>query len=348
MTNKKLNILIVRTDRIGDVVLSLPLAAEIKKHYPDSKISFLVREYTSALLDSHPYVDDVILLPMNENKIDKKKIINELRNKNFDYGIVVYPTFEIAWILFRAGIKYRIGTGYRLYSFLFNKKIYEHRKSGHLHELEYNLNLLKLLGIEHQINKSNVSFNIHVDDNSKRKVDDFLSKNQYSKELPTVIVHPGSGGSAVDWPFSHFKELIDLLAQRLSINLIITGSESEKEMCEKLMNDKTINTAGEFNLSELIALIDNADVLIANSTGPIHIASGLGKHVIGFYPKIEECAPRRWGPYTHKSVVFSPEIDCHECTREQCERLNCMATIQPDEVFSSVEAIIAQITSGRN
>ena len=348
MKEDALNILLVRTDRLGDVVLSLPLAEIIKKHYPKSRVTFLVREYTKALVENNPFIDEIITLPVKNGRIEKRKIIKELRSKKFDWGIVVYPTFDIAWILFRAGIKNRVGTGYRLYSFLFNKKIFEHRKKGDKHELEYNVNLLTKLDIEEEINRENVAFNIQVKAGSGEKVDNFFEDAGLNNGLPTVIIHPGSGGSAVDLPFSHFKSLVDSLAQSLNVNILITGNENEKDLCDKLMNERTINTAGMFELDELIALISRADILAANSTGPIHIAAALGKHIIGFYPKIDECAPRRWGPYTNRGVIFTPEIECDNCTRKQCEELNCMSSIKVDKVVHVIENIVAELSTEKN
>jgi ADP-heptose:LPS heptosyltransferase len=77
------------------------------------------------------------------------------------------------------------------------------------------------------------------------------------------------------------------------------------------------------------------------------MASALGKHVIGFYPKIEECAPRRWGPFTNKAVIFTPEIDCDNCTRNQCENLNCMNSIDTGKVIRTVESIAVEIRERR-
>ena len=100
-----------------------------------------------------------------------------------------------------------------------------------------------------------------------------------------------------------------------------------------------INLAGKFDLSQLIAVINKSDLLIANSTGPIHIAAALGKNVIGFYPKIAACSPNRWGPYTNKKNIFMPEITCSNCTKKQCEKLNCMNSININEVFEAAKKI---------
>jgi len=337
------NILIVRTDRIGDVVLSLPLASIIKKHFPSTKVAFLVRDYTKSLVENNPFIDEVITLKV-ENKTDGKPLIAanvQILKNRFDTCIVAFPTYPIALILFLSNIKTRIGTGYRWYSFFFNKKIYDHRKYGERHELEYNVRLLKPLGIEENVNEENVLFNLQANEKDRQKISEVLNSAGIDKSKKIIFVHPGSGGSAVDLPFDKMKSLIQLMARELDCEILITGNANEKELCSALVvNEKTKNFAGKFDLGGLIALIEKSDLLVANSTGPIHIAAALGKHVIGFYPKIAACSPKRWGPYTNKKLIFMPAIDCNNCTKKQCEKLNCMNTINISEVFKSAKNIL--------
>lgn len=334
------NILIVRTDRIGDVVLTLPLASIIKKKFSSARITFLAREYTKPLTENTTSIDSTIVL---EEKNGKPKIfanVKILKNR-FDTCIVAFPTFRIALILFLAGIKTRIGTGYRFYSFLFNKKTYEHRKYGERHELEYNINLLKHIGINEHINEKNVSFSLQSDDKIEHSVIKRLNDLGIDTSKQIVIIHPGSGGSAVDLPISKLKQLSELMAQGLGCEILITGGSSERKLCESLLvNEKTKNIAGLFDLKEMISIINLSTVLIANSTGPIHIAAALGNNVIGFYPKVVACSPKRWGPYTEKKIIFTPNLDCNNCTIEQCEKLNCMDTININLVFDSVKKIL--------
>jgi heptosyltransferase III len=331
------NILIVRTDRIGDVVLSLPLATIIKKHFPNSKVAFLLREYTKPLAKDYSDIDEVIVLNAGSGKLKVFENLPQLKNK-FDVCIVAFPTFKIALILFLSRIKTRIGTGYRWYSFLFNKKIYEHRKFGERHELEYNVMLLKHLGIDENISEENVSFKLHPGDKSRQFIKSELENLGIDLHKKIIIIHPGSGGSAIDLPFDKMKSLIELMAHELDCEILITGSSSEKELCDSLIvNEKTKSLAGKFDLDGLMALIERSVLLIANSTGPIHIAAALGRYVIGFYPKIAACSPKRWGPYTKRKIIFSPALSCGNCTREQCEKLNCMETIDVNEVFSAVK-----------
>lgn len=334
------NILIIRTDRIGDVVLTLPIAKFIKRAYPGCKVSFLVREYTKVIPESCKYVDETIVLPHSRTSLDFTELFSLIKIRKFDTAIFVYPRFSIALAAFLAGIKTRIGSGYRFFSFLFSKKIYEHRKTGDKHELEYNLNLLKPIGIEN-IDKQSVSFDIHVSAESERKVVQILKSLNIPKSKKVVLIHPGSGGSSIDWPISKFIDLSNRLAHELDYSILVTGSENEKPTCEKLITrENTYNLAGKLELNELIALIDKSEILIANSTGPIHLAAALNKNVIGFYPKIKECSVERWGPYTEKRTIFSPTIDCKFCTRKKCEKLDCMDSIDVDDVFLEIQKIM--------
>jgi heptosyltransferase III len=337
---KPRNLLIVRTDRIGDVILSLPLAELVKKHYPDCKVTFLLKDYTKSIAQGNPFIDNILILKEQKGKVSLFNNIKQIKDKSFDSVVVVYPTFITSLIIFLTRIKNRIGTGYRWYSILFNHKIYEHRKDATKHELEYNVNLLKYFDINESVTPSNVRFNLNIGKAEEERVKTILKVKEIKLKQPVIMVHPGSGGSAVDLPLSKFKELIEMVCSRLNTEIIITGSKSEMELCHKLhIPGKTKNLSGLFDLSELKALINYSDIFIANSTGPVHIAAALGKYIIGFYPKIAQCSPKRWGPYSDKAKVFTPKLDCNNCTREQCERLDCMNTIQVPEIFAEIEKI---------
>jgi len=336
----KHNFLIVRTDRLGDVVLSLPLAKIIKDNYPDSQVTFLLREYTKRLALGNKFIDNIIILEEKNGKPNFFRNINVLKDGKFDTCITVYPTFLITLILFLSGIKNRIGTGYRWYSFLFNKKFYEHRKDAKKNELEYNINLLNTIGINHLPVKGEIDFGISVVDEDDLRVDRIMSDYGIERAKPLVIIHPGSGGSAVDLPSQKYRELISMLVN-INIEVCVTGNNNEKEICNKISEGFPVkNLVGKFDLSELISLVNKSFLFISNSTGPLHIAAALGKNVIGFYPKIKACSKERWGPYSQKAVIFEPTINCGNCSREQCERLDCMNSIDINIVFSYCEKLV--------
>lgn len=340
MIDKPKNILIVRTDRIGDVILTLPLAGIIKKVYPDSRITFLVREYTKNIVSNHPFIDEVIVINESKNKVSFFDNVEIIKSKKFDVCIVARPSFVIAIILFFSGIKNRIGTGYRWYSLFFNQRVYEHRKTAEHHELEYNVNLLNKIGIKNSVTEENVSYDLTVDDGALQKVIQLLLDEKVDLQKLIIIVHPGSGGSSVDLPVDKFIELVNRLDSD-NFQIILTGNKNEAALCNKIKSSsKAINFAGKFNLEELTALISKCSIFISNSTGPIHIAAALRKFTVGFYPKIVSCSQERWGPYTSKKLVYVPQIDCKNCTREQCENLNCMNSIDISNVYSDIKNVL--------
>jgi heptosyltransferase-2 len=334
-------ILIVRTDRIGDVVLSIPMAEIIKKEFADCKITYLLRDYTRALLDGNLFIDDVIIANESQGKIHFRENLEKIKSKNFDTCIVVNPTLKITLMMFLAGIKNRIGTGYRWYSVFFNKKVYEHRKYGDKHELEYNLNLLSKLGVDAKYVSKEIKFHLQINDISSQKINSMLVQRGFKVGNKIVIIHPGSGGSSVDLPKEKLIEFTRMLSSLDNLSIIITGSQSESELCKEFeVNNSVINLAGQLDLSSLKALINKASIFISNSTGPMHIAAALGIYVIGFFPKILACSQKRWGPYTEKKTIYIPTINCSECTREQCEKLNCMNSIDIGKVFDETKSVL--------
>jgi len=335
--NNLKKILVVRTDRIGDVVLSLPIASVIKQFYPECKLSFLIREYTKPITEANPFIDESVVIKEGNGKFRIFDNVVMLKKFDFDAVIILYPTFTISLIMFLAGIKKRVGTGYRLYSFLFTDKIYEHRKDAKKHELEYNFSLLKSIGIDYQPGIDNVKFNLNLSNSSLNKIDRLLSDYNIQSEDRFIIIHPGSGGSAVDLPIHKFKDLINKLNE-IDIKIILTGNENEKKLCDELtIHKNVINFSGMLSLKELMSLISKCSLLIANSTGPIHLAAALGKQTLGFYPKIQSCSAQRWGPYSKRKFIYEPELDCDNCTREQCEKLNCMNFININNVINDIK-----------
>lgn len=335
------NILIVRTDRIGDVVLSLPLADIIKNKYPDCKVTYLLREYTSTLLDGNPFIDEIIIAEESDGKIIFGNNLYRIKNKNFDTCVVVNPTFQISIMMFLAGITNRIGTGYRWYSLLFNKKVFEHRKYGEKHELDYNVNLLKEIGIDSNDALKKIKFHLNVDKESSEKVNALLNERGFDQNNKLVIIHPGSGGSSVDLPTDKLVDLTRRINELNNVRVAITGSKSETDLCKEFeVSNSVLNLAGKLDISLLKALIKKADLFISNSTGPIHIAAAFGIFVIGFYPKIPACSEKRWGPYTEKKTIFNPTIECSNCTRKQCENLNCMNSIDIGRVFAETRRVL--------
>ena len=335
------NILLVRTDRIGDVILSLPMLPLLKGRYPHARISVLVRNYTRELVERHSCVDEVLTYEHEDSIRSLWNTLKSIRARNFDLVIIPYPRFRSTLLMFLAEIPIRVGTGYRWYSILFNRKVFEHRKDAQRHEVEYNLNLLRSLGIE--IN-GEPQFELTISSSAKDSINSFLARNSITGGKKFVILHPGSGGSARDWRTENFSALGDKIEALGGFKIVVTGRKGEEKLVHDVvagMKARAVATVGKFSLEELGALIQRAAVFVSNSTGPMHIAAILGTPVVAFFPPILQCSPVRWGPYTNKKKVFVADNNaCTLCHGSPCRSNVCMDQITVDDVALAIKQVL--------
>lgn len=328
-------VLIVRTDRIGDVILTLPMARVLKNQFPNVVITMLIQTYTADLVMDDKNVDEILFYKKDKKVIPIFEFVRTIRDHNFDIVFHAYPRFRIALIMWLARIPVRVGTGYRWFSFLFNHKVYEHRRDARYHELEYNLHLLNTIGCP--TNQVDIQPTINPASEILKKVRSLLAGFEINPEHKLVILHPGSGGSARDWSPRNFGFLGKLLGELHNIKIIVTGGQSEDQIVDEVVSkigDAAIPFVDRVSLREYCALAKLSSLFISNSTGPIHIAAAVGTPVIGFYSHINTISAARWGPYTDKKVIFVPEgkpQNCKICLRKKyCE---CMDSISVKKVF---------------
>jgi len=343
-------ILIVRTDRIGDVILTLPMAAVLKRHYPQAGISMLIRRYTSELVKNSPHVEDILYVDDEKGPVPMLRLVEVVKRGNFDVVFHTHPRFRIALLTFLAGIPLRVGTGYRWYSFLFNRKVYEHRKDAKFHELEYNLHLIRALGIDDD--PGNVNPTIDVSAGMSARVEAHLRELGVKAGEPLIILHPGSHGSARNWSPEKFAELARLLAANKDVRIVVTGGSGEEEIAQEVYSNagpNALKIVDAFSLLEYAAFVKRASLFVANSTGTLHIAAAVGTPVIGFFPQQASLSAKRWGPYAAKRTLFTPRdqrADCMKCAGGSAERCECMDTINPEEVYRAAIALLPLSLAG--
>ena len=303
------NIIVARTDNLGDVILTLPLITQIRKNFPKAKLTFLIKKYVHDLIKDYPGIDEFAFIDELDNSSKLKKYF---RQENFDLMFNVYPRFEIALPAFLGGVKIRIGTGYRWYSYLFNKRNHEHRKTAEKHEAVFNLNLLKtIIPTEKDFP---IEFEFKVSEEEIKKLSEKL-KAKVDINSDYIIVHIPSKGSAAKFPKEKFIEYINAFNSEFKdVKVIFTGVDTEREEIESVIKEigkknNTVNLCGELSLSELKVLINNCKLFVSNSTGPIHIAGALNKNIIGFYPHLLPANKNRWKPLSGNAVIFEPETE---------------------------------------
>jgi heptosyltransferase-3 len=341
LNQKFQRILIVRTDRIGDVILTLPMAEVLKRKIPDVQIAMLVRRYTSEIIEGNSNIHHIVYYDEHDQPVPFFHLVDTMRKEKFDVVFHTHPLFRVALMTWLARIPVRVGTGYRWYSFLFNRKVFEHRKDAKRHELEYNLNLLDAIGCSP--NNESITPTLAVQQSALKKVRSMLANAGVENGAKLVIIHPGSGGSARDWKWENFGVLGQCLSLLPNVRVILTGSDVEKEIIERvksLIGKTAIVFVGTLSIKELAALAKLASLFVANSTGPLHIAAAVGTPVIGLYPQITALSAERWGPYTTKKTIFTPKdkpSDCNKCVTKKSSSCECMNSISVEEVYSAAK-----------
>lgn len=322
-------IIISRTDKIGDVILTLPLAAYLKAHYPETEIIFLGKTYTAPILENYEFInafinyDELIRLP-------EKEQLKRISETGADAFIHVFPQKHLARLAKKAGIKTRIGTSHRKYHWLTcNKLINFTRKRSDLHESQLNFELLKGLGIK-EIPAISSICDYFGKEHFKLKPSGEGLPNRDS--ITNVILHPGSRGSAREWGHENFAKLASLLPED-QFRIWLSGSKEEGLQSTAIFDSHHIkyqDISGMFSLDQLMSFIAENDVLVAASTGPLHIAAALDVLAIGLFPPIRPMHPGRWAPVGKKTKVFVNDKTCNDCRKSTiCE---CMKSISPEEV----------------
>lgn len=317
-------ILLVRTDRIGDVVLTLPMVDVILERAPGSTVSMLVREYTRELAEHYPGVEKVFVVGEKGGLGDLRRAI---RMESFDAVIHVFPRPDLSWLTFRAGIRERVGTSFRWFSFLYNRRIPDHRKRGGLHEAILNVRLLRGIGIDPPATVLPRLYPTSAHAEAAKRVS---VRAGLQPGKPFVVLHPGSGGSARDWRIRNFVSLARELASR-GLSVVVTGGEHEIDLADRVVREsggRAVSVAGDLSLMELGAFVSKGALFISNSTGPLHIAAAVGTPVIGFFPPLESAGVGRWGPLGEHAETFTPEKErCELCLGGECRGNTCMDQI---------------------
>ncbi len=287
-------ICIFRSDRIGDMILTLPMVNALKQINPSVEIHFFISRYTEPLLKNQPLINNYYLIE-NFNEL-----YLSLKSMQFDVAFFPRPKFDEVFAAFRAQIPLRVGSAYRLYSCLLNHRVKEHRKYGTKSEAEHNLNLIS--SITNQKYQPKLIPPI-VDKKLKK-----IIKKKHSLPDNFIIIHPGGGGSAPKLPIGKFVEIAKIISSKYKKQIVVTGNDAETHLADEIcLSTNAINLASKISLTELIAIIDLCEGVIANSTGIIHIAASLDKKILGFYPNSPHMNSTRWGPISSKKIILTPQ-----------------------------------------
>lgn len=320
------NILLIRLDRLGDVVLTTPAIRAVRRTYPKAKVHLLVAGYTRDLVVNDPDVDKVLVY-----KKDKLE-------KDYDLAIAFHPGFKQNYIAYSCGAKTRIGyTGWGG-GFFLTRKLKDDRARRVRHEVVSALEVADLAGC----NTGDVSLHVSVTDSGEGFAQEFFGLNGLSG-APVIAIHPGARQDYIRWPKEGFAKVADRLIKDHGVKVILIGSESERGLVEavaSLMEEKPVFAVG-LSLTGLVSVIKRCALFIGNSTGPMHIAAGSGVPVVAIFgPAHPLDSFKEWGPWSRNNIVVNKVLNCPHCHPSECGGFECMKLVTSKDVLAAARVLL--------
>lgn len=294
-------VLVVRHDRLGDVVVTLPAVAALRSAYPAAHLALLVQARTAPLVRMAAGIDEVLEIPAGRGAL-----VARIRSARPDLIVCVSRGASIAWAASRARIRHRVGAGYRYYSRLFGRRVAERRRAGGRHEVEYALSFAHRAGAPPE----SARFPLTIPEGASRATREWLQAHGIRHE-GFVVIHPGTGGSCPSWPVEHWLTLASLLREGGFEVVVSVGPQDAAVAAALDAAAEGVRSLPRFDLPipELAALTARAGLFASNSTGPLHLAAALGTTAFGVYPPWTTCGAERWGPYAENGWALAVEAD---------------------------------------
>jgi len=297
MDMKKL--LVIRNDRLGDVMLGLPALKIIKSSAPNIHIDYLVdKRYTDISIISE-YIDGCIF--------DDGQLLTTLKKNNYDYSITLFSTFSIGYKLWKARINNRYAPATKIAQIFYNKKLKQRRSQSIKPEYEYNNDIIKFF----------------LDDNGIKIINStppYINLGDINNKLnrkKIVYIHPFTGGSSKTLSVNDFINLCYELNKYCKLKFILHCDHNDYDKCKiienKMCNLLDVETIQPTNdLKIMFKNISKCDVFIAGSTGPLHVAGALNTKTVGFYPSKKSSTSLRWDTINNENnKLFFEDTDIY-------------------------------------
>ncbi len=355
-----MNVLINRSDAIGDTLLTIPMAIEIKRNFPDAKIIFLVSPRCQDLLLGAHFIDEVKVIDFQKGNFRNfwilKKIFREFQINTYFYVGGRHLPSVVAKLL---RVPFRGGLVSRWPSFLLlNRGLRQKRSLVEMHEVEYNLDLLSPLGFKvnydfRAITAPLLKISQMEKEMALKLIEDRCREEKIIFQKNWIVVHPGMSGHTLNWSAKNYARYILKLEKRLPNQYLYIVSYTPAD--QKYLNlfqdefnkpeylgvrNKTFFYNGQKEgLRTTLSLFSHASLLVAPSTGPTHMANAIGTNVVAIFSPIKIQSTARWGPaYNLKNKVRAvvPDVICGEalkCAGESCNYFECMHKIEVEEII---------------
>lgn len=340
------NILIIRMDHLGDVLLATGIPKFIKENFPGCRLIFLVSSWSAPLLENNPFIDEIMIFDApwfargryakSRSSLSFPRLVGLLRKKRIDWGIGLRGDLRENALLWLAGVRERVGYGVTGGGFFLTREA-SYRRG--VHESEHVRELLRAPGSEVPELKPKLYF--HPDEIAS--FDKRLSEFGLRPEGKYVGFQIGAGSSSKEWPITHWGRLLAAFRQRFPDHEAVLVGSNTRQATDLLLaveGERVINLTGRTSLRELCLLMTKFILFIGPDSGPTHIASALGIQTIFLFSGTNELP--QWKPLEESAAVLRHEVPCSPCGLEVCNVPGhpCMSRIEPATVLDALESVL--------
>lgn len=339
-------ILLVRPDRIGDVLLSTPAIEAARKALPEAFLAVLVGPHAREIVDLNPYVNSFFIFDKKGKHKGLRgmiRLIRQLRQFQFDTAVVLHGTRRIHLALALAGIPLRIGYD-RKWGILLTKRLKDVKFYGEKHEADYSLDLLRALGLD--VERGHVYMPTTYE--SDIRMERFLKEEGVSEKDRLIAIHPGASSPSKRWMSERFAELADRLQESHYKVVIVSGPQDvatgQTVICA--MRHSPIDACGKTSVRELASLFKKVQLLISNDSGPVHVAVGVGTPVISIFGRSQPgLSKMRWGPLGKRDTALQKDVGCRVCLADDCQiYFECLWALRVEEVLEAALRMLGEKT----
>ncbi|MBI4402726.1 MAG: glycosyltransferase family 9 protein [Deltaproteobacteria bacterium] len=341
----KTKILVVRTDYLGDVLLSLPALSLLRQTDPEAEIDFFCREEFVDLISPFASERKIRTVQFCDNRV--APLAKTLVGQGYSAALLLKASARMALACWRASIRVRVGLYSKPWSFLtLNKGIRQHRWKAEKNEACYNIELAQCLLDRLGAGSSLVPVEkIRLKQNLKasEQATAVLAQLDIGKGSDFYVCHPGMRGSAINLSAESYARLMNrLTAEGLTVLLSIGPSDCDKKIVESIQARCSVKVLPMVGLPVLAEIFRLSRAVIGPSTGPLHLAHYVGTRAFGFYSPVTTQRAERWAPWggAGEVEIFSPEYSCpavRGCFGQRCTYFSCMDHMSFDNLVSRIK-----------
>jgi lipopolysaccharide heptosyltransferase II len=344
------NILCIRLDAIGDVLMTTPAFRALKDSLPGRRITLLTSPSAGPAARLVPEVDDVIVydapwMKATEPRADSRpeyRMAAQLNQAGFDAG-VIFTVFSqnplpAAFLCYLAGIPLRLAHCHENpYQLLTHWVLDREWGSNARHEVRRQLDLVKQVGAV----TPNERLSLQVPGSAVRVVKRILINLGMDLDRPWIVIHAGATASSRRYPAESYAIAARQLVLDYGIQVVFTGSVEECELVRRIrigMEAASYDLVGRLEFPEFAALLSLAPMLISNNTGPVHVAAAVGTPVVDLYALTNP----QHTPWMVPSRVLNYDVPCKNCYKSVCPEghNNCLRLVHPEEVVEAAVALL--------